>query len=112
MVDDVDEMKRDEPGLARELAIGAHAADVVGIREGHHDDACLVTASDGGGHGFARDTAAIPALAVEHEKGAVIPRQLGRRVRHNVTGPEVLYVGRYHADSVAVVAIQVGAHEV
>ena len=46
MVGDVDEVQRHEAGRARELAVGAHAADVVRVGQRHRDHAGLPAARD------------------------------------------------------------------
>jgi hypothetical protein len=99
------------PAALGQLAVGAHTTDVMGIGEGERDHAGLPAALDRGRHRFAGHAAAVATAPVEHQHGAVVLHDLGRRVGHDELSLEVSHVCRDHAHAVTVVAGEVGLHQ-
>lgn len=98
-------------GACALLAPVADASDVVGIGKADDADAVLFSAVDADIHGLLGDDLTVARAAVDHNYGAIIARNLCMMVTDTSARRGVLDIGRDHADAVAVVAEQVGQHQ-
>ncbi len=112
VVGDVDEGGEGAAGPGGQLAIGADPPDMRGIAQRQHAGAQLLRAGDGAAHRVGRHALAVAAAGVDHQQSAGIQHRFRRLVGHQQPVVEQPHIGRQHADAVAVVTGQVGAHQV
>ena len=89
----------------------ADAPDVMGVGEADDADAVLFGALDADIHRLLGDHLAVAGAAVDHDDGTIILHDLCMMVTDAGARRGVLDIGRHHADAVAVVAEQVGQHQ-
>ena len=89
----------------------ADAPDVVRIGEADDADAVLFRPLDAEIHRLLGNDLTVADLAIDHDHGAIILDDLCMMVTDAAAGGGVLDISRHHADAVAVVAVEVGQHQ-
>ena len=89
----------------------ADAPDMMRVGEADDADAVLFSAVDADIHGLLGDDLTVARAAVDHNYSAIIARNLCMMVTDTGARRGVLDIGRDHAHAVAVVAEQVGQHQ-
>src|SRR5262249_39433029 len=89
----------------------ADAPDVVRVGEADDADAVLFRPLDAEIHRLLGDHLAVAGTAIDHNDGTIVADDLCMMVTDTTSRSGVLYISRHHADAVAVVAEQVGEHQ-
>jgi len=90
----------------------ADAPDMMGVGGADDTDAVLLRALNAEIHCLLRDHLAVTSSPIDHDDGTIILHNLCMMVTDTTSRSGVLYISRHHADAVAVVAEQVGQHQV
>ena len=105
-------MDRDQPRLGRHLGPVADAADVARVAQRHGRQAVLAALVDADADGLRRHGLAEAVLAVDHGDHRRVDHDLDGDVGHHGAVLLLGGIARHAHDAVAVVAGEVGAHEV
>ena len=111
MIDDIDEMDRDQSCGDGNLAVGADPSQVVCVPQGHHANAVSTTPPDGLIHRLAADPPPKPQFAVQLNERVGVFHDRSRSSRFEHPDLEVLKIGRHQTDPMAVVAHEVCRHQ-
>ena len=90
----------------------ANATDVMGVLEADDCNAVLPGPLDGDIHRFLGDHLAVARAAVDHDHRAIVANDLYMLVTDTMSRRSVLYISGDHAHAVAVMAEEVGQHQV
>jgi hypothetical protein len=90
----------------------ANATDVMGVLEADDCNAVLLGPLDADIHRFLGDHLAVARAAVDHDHRAIVPNDLCTLVTDAMSRSSVLYISGHHAHAVAVMAEEVGQHQV
>ena len=108
----VHEVDRDEPRRHRHLGVGADAAQVVDVAQRRRHRAELARPLDQPLHHLHADPLAVSETPVEQHHRAAVPHHGKTGIRTHGLVRDVVDVVRDHSDAVAVVAPEVGIHQV
>jgi hypothetical protein len=90
----------------------ANATDVMGVLEADDCNAVLLDPLDADIHRFLGDHLAVARAAVDHDHRAIVANDLCVMVTDRMSRSGVLYIRGHHAHAVAVMAEEVGQHQV
>jgi hypothetical protein len=109
---DVDEMDRHQAGVGGLLAPFADPPDMGGMAQRHDRHPGLLGLGDADLDGLRGDGLAEAVVAFQHGMGRALGNHRDRQARDGASGPHVLDIARRPDDAVAVVAGEVGIHQV